>query len=119
MRLARGAGRVTEPVPVGDLVRGAGRGAGPVRRGPKPGPAAGPGPVHRRGAARAAPVRREAAVPADRPGRVRRAGRSRRGRRAPPRRPGTRTWCWVTGGISAPAWPIPRLAWARSWTSSG
>ena len=28
MRLARGAGRVTEPVPVGELVRVAGRGAG-------------------------------------------------------------------------------------------
>ncbi len=54
MRLACGAGRVTEPVPVGDLVRGAGRGAGPVGRGPEPGPAAGPGPVHRGGAAGAA-----------------------------------------------------------------
>ena len=38
----------------------------------------------------AAPVGRDPAVPADHPGRIRRAGRSRRGHRAPPRRPGTR-----------------------------
>ena len=63
---------------------------GPVRRGPGPGPAPGPGPVHRRGPARAAPVGRDPAVPADHPGRVHRAGRSRRGHRAPPWRPGTR-----------------------------
>ena len=63
---------------------------GPVRRGPEPGPPWRPGPVHRGGAAGAAPVGRDPAVPADHPGRVRRAGRSRRGHRAPPRRPGTR-----------------------------
>ena len=81
---------VGEPVPVGDLVRVAGRGAGPVRRGPRPGPAAGPGPVHRGGAAGTAPVGRDPAVPADHPSRVRRAGRPRRGHRAPARRPRTR-----------------------------
>ena len=78
-----------KPVPVGDLVRVAGRGAGPVRRGPAPGPAAGPGAVHRGWAAQAR-VGRDPAVPADHPGRVRRIVGPGRGHRAPPRRPGTR-----------------------------
>ena len=73
MRLARGAGRVGQPVPVGDLVRGAGRGAGPLRRRPGPRPAPWPGPVRGRGPPRAVPVGRDPPVPADRAGRVRRA----------------------------------------------
>jgi transposase len=64
---------------------------GPVRGRPGAGPPRRPGPVHRSGAAGAAPVGRDPAVPADHPGRVRRAGRPRRGHRAPPRRAGTRT----------------------------
>src|SRR5690349_18609728 len=63
---------------------------GPVRRGPAPGPAAGPGPVHRGGAAGAAPVGRDPAAAADHPGRVRRIVGPGRGRRPPPRRPGAR-----------------------------
>ena len=109
-----------EPVPVGELVRVAGRGAGPVRRGPEPGPAPGPGPVHRGGAAGAAPVGRDPAVPADHPGRVRRAGRPGRGHRAPPRRPGTR----APGAGRLAGYPRPARRYrdpdgARSWMTSG